>query len=108
MLVIGSAKQKKIFNDIDFENNEYIIPNFDNICKFAVNVSDKIIYHNLVALDIALNENCEPVLIESNIGGFSAWLFQFTNGSAFGDFTDEIMDYCIKNYHSLKPGTIIK
>lgn len=102
------GETKKIFNDIDFENNEYIIPNFDNICKFAVNVSDKIIYHNLVALDIALNENCEPVLIESNIGGFSAWLFQFTNGSAFGDFTDEIMDYCIKNYHSLKPVTIIK
>lgn len=102
------GEKKSIFNNIDFENNEYIIPKFKDICQFAIDLSDKIIHHNLIAFDIALNEKEQPILIESNIGGFSAWLFQFTNGSAFGKYTDEIMEYCIKNYTSLKSTNILE
>ena len=102
------GETKTIFNNIDFEHNDYFVPNFEEICKFAVNVSEKIIHHNLIALDIALNEENKPVLIESNLGGFSAWLFQFTNGSAFGEYTDEIMEYCYNKYLLLRPVTIIK
>lgn len=102
------GETKKIFNDIDFENNEYTIPNYEKICQFAIKLSNKIIHHNLIAFDIALDEKEQPILIESNIGGFGAWLFQFTNGSSFGEFTDEIMDYCIKNYSALKPITLLK
>jgi hypothetical protein len=102
------GETKEIFNNIDFKNNEYIIPNWDKVCLFAINLSNKIIHHNLVAFDIALNENEQPILIESNIGGFSAWLFQFTNGSAFGEYTDEIMEYCYNRYSLLRPETIIK
>ena len=102
------GETKTIFNNIDFEHNDYFVPNFEEICKFAVNVSEKIIHHNLIALDIALNEENKPVLIESNLGGFSAWFFQFTNGSAFGEYTDEIMEYCYNKYLLLRPETIIK
>lgn len=102
------GETKKIFNGIDFENNEYIIPNWDKVSQFAINISNKIIHHNLVALDIALNENEQPILIESNIGGFGAWPFQFTNGSAFGEYTDEIMEYCYNRYSLLRLETIIK
>lgn len=44
-----------------------------------------------------LDESNEPVLIEYNIRAFSVWLFQFTNGSGFGKYTDEIIEYCIEH-----------
>lgn len=38
-----------------------------------------------------------PRLIEYNISAFSTWLFQFTTGAAFGDYTDEVIEYCVKH-----------
>lgn len=76
------------------------------MCKFAERVLEQIIFGNLVALDIALNENGAPILIETNVGGFSGWLFQFTTGSVFGEFTDEVMEYCYSKYKNLN-GTIV-
>lgn len=52
-------------------------------------------YHQrLVALDIMLDDKDEPVLIEYNIRAFGIWAFQFTNGSGFGKYTDEVIEYC--------------
>ncbi len=96
------------FNNVDFEHNTFTIPEWENVCAFAKSVSERIIQHNLVALDIALDEMGNPVLIETNIGGFSGWLFQFTNGSVFGEFTDEVMDYCWDRYKHMQGGIILK
>ena len=38
-----------------------------------------------------------PRLIEYNVSVFSLWLFQFTTGSAFGSYTDEVIEYCVKH-----------
>ena len=51
------------------------------------------LHHRLLALDIMLDEQGNPKLIEVNVGGFSAWLFQYTNGSAFGQYTDEVISF---------------
>ena len=40
-----------------------------------------------------LDKDDSPVLLEYNIRAFSVWLFQFTNGAGFGEFTDEIIEY---------------
>lgn len=101
------GETKNTFNDIRFDTNEFIIPNFEAVEDFAVRVSESIIHQNLVALDIALDENGEPVLIETNCGGFSAWLFQFTTGPVFGEFTDEIMEYCYQEYKKLQSNIFI-
>jgi hypothetical protein len=89
------CKQEK-FNGIDFKNNTYITPDFEQLKKFAISVSEKIIHHNLVALDIALDSANNPVLIEYNTQGFAGWIFQLSSGSIFGKFTDEVMNYCWK------------
>ena len=85
------------FNNIDFKNNTYVIPNFENVKKFAKKVGECISHHNIIALDIMLDEDNQPMLIEYNIDAFSLWLFQFTGNTAFGEYTDEIIEYCLKN-----------
>ena len=80
----------------NLKENEYYVPQYDRLLTFAKEVANRIPHHHLLALDIALNRNDDPVLIEVNSEGFSGWLFQFTTGSVFGEFTEEVMNYCYK------------
>jgi len=83
------------FNGIDLNENYFEIPNYKKIKDFSKQIVSQIPHHRLVALDIALNEKNDPILIESNIGGFSYWLFQFCGQITLDGYTDEIIDYCI-------------
>lgn len=85
------------FNGIDFRENSFKIENFDRVRQFAVSVSEKVLHHDLVALDIALDEENNPQIIEMNCTAFGGWLFQFTTCPAFKNYTQEIMDYCFAN-----------
>ena len=89
------------FNNIDFAHNDFTIPGWEKVYAFAIEVSERLIHHNLVAMDIALDESNNPKLIEINVGGFGGWVFQFTTGSVFGEFTDEVMEYCWRKYKNL-------
>ena len=82
------------FNDLVFKDNNYIIPNFDKVIELAKYVGDSIIHLRLLALDIMIDKEGEPHLIEFNIYALSTWLFQFTTSSAFGEYTNEIIQYC--------------
>ena len=84
------------FNGIDF-NNEHKIPNWDKIIDFAKYIGKNVPHHRLLALDIMVDKLGNPRLIEFNCKAYSMWLFQFTMGSALGDFTDEIIEYCKYN-----------
>ena len=95
------------FNDIDFKNNRFIIPNYEIVKEFAIEVAKGVFYHNLLATDIMLDENSNPKLIEINSKWFSAWLFQFTNGSAFGKYTDEVLEYCSKRIKNVYPNIVL-
>lgn len=83
-----------IFNGIDFSSTTYQIPNYERVKEFAEKVASALPHQRLLALDVMLDENDNPVLLEYNIRAFSVWLFQFTNGAGFGEFTDEIIEYC--------------
>lgn len=89
--------RKSIFNDVDFSSNTFMYPNWDKVIEFGKSVGQYVPHHRLIALDIVLDRNNNPKLIEFNIEGYSAWLFQYTIGTAFGKFTDEILDYCKAN-----------
>jgi hypothetical protein len=87
------GQKSNTFNDLDFSKNEFVLPNFEEIVSFAKKVGQRIHHARLVALDVVLDESNNPKLLEYNIGGFSLWLFQFTTGTAFGEWTDEIIEY---------------
>lgn len=84
------------FNGINF-SDEYKYPNWNTVVEFGKEVSSYLIHNRIVALDIALDSEGKPVLIEYNItpGTYSMWLFQYTVGAAYGDFATEIINYCI-------------
>lgn len=89
-------------NDIDFRKNEFIIPNWNRIIDFSRKIGSTIPYHRCLNLDVMINEEGEPKLIEFNISTMSVWLYQFVNGPCFGEYTQEVIDYCSKNKHKIK------
>lgn len=91
------GEKSVMFNDIDFEKSNFRIPDFDKIIEFSKDIVKEIPHHRLVALDIAVDKNNNPILIEYNIGGFSYWLFQFSGQVAIEGFTDEVIEYCKKH-----------
>jgi hypothetical protein len=83
------------WNDVDFSVNGFTIPNWDRVLEFACYIGQNIHHCRLLALDIALDSQNRPCLIEYNISGFSFWLFYFSGQHPFGNFTDEILEYCL-------------
>ena len=89
--------KRTVFNGIDFSLGSYVYPNWGKVIEFAKSVGKYVPHHRLIALDIVLDRDNEPHLIEFNIEAYSSWLFQYTIGTAFGEYTDEILDYCKEN-----------
>ncbi len=86
-----------VFNGIDFSKQKFQIPNYETIKEFAKNVAACLPHQRILALDIMLDQNNQPKLIEFNNYAFGVWVFQQTIGSLFGPYTDEIIDYCIEH-----------
>lgn len=82
-----------VFNGINFSEKSFKLPNLEEIIEFAKSIGEKIHHSRLIALDIMIDKDDYPKLIEYNIDAFSLWLFQFTTGTAFGPWTDEIIKY---------------
>lgn len=89
-----------IWNDVDFSST-YIIPFWQDIISFAEFVGTKIPHHRFIGLDIALRQNNKPILIEYNIDSFGYWAFMMTGQEVFGEFTDEIIEYCTNNHRNV-------
>lgn len=82
------------FNGISFDQRDFYIPNFEIVKGFAQQVAACIPHQRVLALDIMLDKDNQPKLIEYNNCAFSIWVFQQTIGTVFGDYTDEVVDYC--------------
>lgn len=89
-------------NGINFAKCNFAIPNWENVIDFAKSVGEKIPFHRCLNLDVMIDKNGNPRLIEVNISAMSIWIYQFVNGSCFGKYTDEIIDYCVKNKHKIR------
>ena len=88
------GKKSDTFNGINFSSENLIIPSYGAIKKFAEEVGSRIPHLRLLGLDIMLDKNNKPILIEYNVKAFSPWLFQFSSGTLFREYTDEIIEYC--------------
>ena len=101
------GNRQRVFNGIDFEKSNLVLPNYQEVQQFAVAVSQNVFHHDLVALDIALDSNAKPVLLEINVDGFAGWIFQLLSGTIFGEYTDDVMEYCHKQIMYLEPSISI-
>lgn len=81
------------WNGLDYSEERYI-PNWEEVKQFACQIARKVTHHRLLALDLTVTSEGRPFLIEYNLKAFSYWFFMFTNQKPFGEFTDEIIEYC--------------
>lgn len=102
------GKKQASFLGVDFKNNHFKIHNYNKLVNFAKEVAKHVLHHHLLALDIALDNADNPVLIEINASGFAGWAFQMSTGSIFKEYTDEVMDYCFERSKQLRPTITFK
>lgn len=95
------GESREVFNEIDFRL-DYALPHWDRVLDFAKSIGNYVPHHRLLALDLVLDKDGNPKLIEFNVEYYSAWLFQFTTGGALGKYTDEIIEYCREHLSSLE------
>lgn len=87
---------------INYRDNNYIVPEYEKLIHFSKDVAGQVIHHHLLSLDIAMDENNKPILIEINAQAFAGWAFQMSTGSIFKEYTDEVMEYCSSRAKSLQ------
>ena len=78
-----------------FEN--YEIPNFDKILDSVKQAAPRYCrIGKMIAWDFCIDEEGDPVMIETNMCGVDNSYFQMANGPVFGDLTDQIIE-AVKN-----------
>lgn len=88
------GNKSSVWNSINFEEQEFYIPNWAQILNFAKEVASKNLHCRALGLDIALKDDGNPVLIEYNVEFYGYWLFMYTGQNVFGEYLNEIIDYC--------------
>lgn len=98
------ARKYTVYNDIDFSKDSFTIPNFDSVKSFAKKITTRLPHMRLLALDIVLDTSDTPKLIEVNCNNFSVKFLQLTKQPVFGEYTQDIINYCIKNKEYMSIG----
>ncbi len=86
------------FNGVEFSTSDIQIPNFKQILTFAQKVGEKLLHFRIANIDVMIDQNEHPRLVEYNLSTMSIWLYQMASGVAYGKYSDEIIDYCTRNY----------
>ena len=96
-----------VYNDIDFSNREFVIPNYDKVKSFVLRIAKRMPHMSLFANDVFIDESGNPKLMEVNTTHISCRLFQFFQ-PMFGVYTDDLIAYCKKEMSNVRMGTVLK
>lgn len=94
-------------NEIDLRENEFVIPFFEEISSAAKSIAEKNIHHRMLALDMTIDNDNKVHCIEVNNKSNEINFHQLNNGPLFGEFTDEVIEYCIQHKDRLYKEFII-
>lgn len=94
-------------NGIDFSKESFRIPNWNAVVEFSKMVGRNILHHRLIQLDVMLDADNNPRLIEYNIAAPGIWVAMFTGQYVLSDYSDEVLEYCVKNLHRAKKTVFI-
>lgn len=92
----------KDFNGFVIENQNCKIPNFGLVLECAKKSAEQIHHHRVLALDVMIDSDNMPRLIEVNPVNQGMFIFQATIGPMFAEYTDEVIDYCLQNHDNYK------
>lgn len=82
------------------------IPDFQKYQDFVLSMQVQMPFANLIAWDIAISKEGEPIVIEYNLDVGEVEAHQVFNGPVFGERTDEVMEYIRGKKPSLRHAMI--
>jgi hypothetical protein len=86
------GKKYRTHPDTGITFYNYFIPNVHKVIECAYNCHKKTPHTKLISWDFALDKNNNPILIEANLLGHTAWFSQVACGeSTFGDHTKQML-----------------
>jgi hypothetical protein len=78
------------------------IPDFDGLKTFASKIAGQVFLTNIIGLDLCMDKNGNWRAIEVNTTGHTIRFAQYGGKPFFGDFTDEVIEYCRSNHWANK------
>lgn len=91
---LGQRFFKHPNSNVQFEN--IIIENYLALIQTSINIAEKLVFANLISLDMCLDNSGNWRCIEINLGGQTIRFSQYAGRPFLGEYTDEIIKY-IKN-----------
>lgn len=82
------------YNGVNFAECDIFVPNWERVQAFVKDICTKIVHLRYLSFDIAIDFNGNPKIIEINTDGFGLWPYMFAGRQPFGEFFDEVIDYC--------------
>lgn len=92
----GDGNALSAFNGITFAGQD-AVPYMDQIWQAASKVARNTYYGRLLALDFTVSESGQILLLDLNCWRNGISHYQLSNGSLFGEFTQEVIDHCAKH-----------
>lgn len=74
------------------------LPEFQKMKKLAVEIASSLFYLRVVGLDLCYDRDGRWRAIEINTKGHSIRFAQYAGQPFFGEFTDEVIEYCKENH----------
>lgn len=85
----GNKYKVHPYTKVEFSGN--LVPNYKSIIETVKSAHEMVRYFDLVSWDIAIDEHCNPILIELNNRSQEINFHQFNNGPLFGKYTDDVL-----------------
>lgn len=80
-----STASGRMFEDV-------VLCGHDEICNQIKKAHKMLSRFGIISWDFAVDENCEPILIEYNLNYPDVMIYQMNNGPLFGDLTQTILE----------------
>lgn len=77
------------------------IPFFESLKEISLAVGNQVLYGRLFSLDLCLDETGVWRVIEINMHGQTIRFAQYAGRAFFGDYTEEVVDYCLREHWAL-------
>ena len=93
----GDSSRRKYdsINGVLLRNKTFKIPNWDRVLEVVYRVALTNTPNRLLSFDVMLNADNIPFIIEFNVKHQTVTSVQTLQHAFFGEYTDEIIDYCI-------------
>lgn len=92
----GTRNRYHEVNGINLKNNTFYIPNFDKVLRLAFEGARRIPLDRVLSFDVLLDKDNNPHIVEFNLKCQTITTMQTTYKTFFGEFTDEIIEYCLE------------